>query len=412
MEQRLERRTFAPGASVFREGEPGDCAYVIERGRVEITALRGGRPMRLAVLGERELFGEMALVDDRVRSATATAVEETEVVVVPRERIREETRRADPLLHLLLRVTLDRLRATSSRVHPEPSPAEPAEAGREATETGPREASAAEPDRPDDAEYEAMRERALGRLRLEQELRRAPEAEELELWYQPIVALADRSVAGFEALLRWRHPARGLLAPGDFVPAAEETGAIVPIGGWVLERACAELSGMARDGSGEPAYLTVNLSARQLAEPRLVERLAETLEATGAPAERLVLEITESALMDDPEAARGILTRIRDLGVRLFLDDFGTGYSSLSYLHRFPLAGVKLDRSFVASMLSDPVSSKIVRAVAGLARQLELGAVAEGIEEEAQAAALAELGFEHGQGYLFARPRPHLELGG
>lgn len=408
----LERAVFPPATSVFREGEPGDCAYVIERGRVEITALRSGRPVRLAVLGERDLFGEMALVDDRVRSATATAVEETEVVVIPRDRIREEMRRADPLLHLLLRISLDRLRETSSRLGPGPSFAGLGGAAREPAGSGPGEVPAGEPARSGDAEYEAMRERALGRLKLEQELRRAPEAEELELWYQPIVALADRSVAGFEALLRWRHPARGLLAPGDFVPAAEETGAIVPIGGWVLERACAALSALARDGSGASGYLTVNLSARQLAEPRLVERLAETLEATGAPAERLVLEITESALMEDPEAARGTLTRIRDLGVRLFLDDFGTGYSSLSYLHRFPLAGVKLDRSFVASMLSDPVSSKIVRAVAGLARQLELGAVAEGIEEEAQAAALAELGFEHGQGYLFARPGPHLEPGG
>lgn len=385
----LERLVFPPGTPVFREGEPGDCAYVIERGRVEISALRGGQPVRLALLGERELFGEMALVDDRVRSATATAVEETEVVVVPRERIREETRRADPLLHLLLRVTLDRLRETSSRVGAEASAADA-------------------PDRPGDAEYEAMRERAIGRIKLEQELRRAPEAGELELWYQPIVALRDRSVAGYEALLRWRHPARGLLGPGELVPVAEETGAIVAIGRWVLERACTALAGLARDDSLPPAYLTVNLSPKQLAVPRLAEGLAETLRATGAPPERLVLEITESALMDDPDAARATLARVRDLGVRLFLDDFGTGYSSLSYLHRFPLSGVKLDRSFVASMLDDPASAKVVRAVAGLARQLELGAVAEGIEEEAQAAALAELGFEHGQGYLFARPGPDL----
>ncbi|HSL83646.1 MAG TPA: EAL domain-containing protein [Thermoanaerobaculia bacterium] len=384
----LERLVFPPGTPVFREGEPGDCAYVIERGRVEITALRGGRPVRLALLGERELFGEMALVDDRVRSATATALEETEVVLVPRERIREETRRADPLLHLLLRVTLDRLRETSSRVGPEPA--------------------TAAPDRPGDAEYEAMRERAIGRIKLEQELRRAPATGELELWYQPIVALAERSVAGYEALLRWRHPARGLLGPGELVPVAEETGAIVGIGRWVLETACAALAGLAADGSGPGVYLSVNLSAKQLAEPRLAEHLAETLRATAAPPERLVLESTESALMDDPDAARATLARLRDLGARLYLDDFGTGYSSLSYLHRFPLSGVKLDRSFVASMLGDPASAKVVRAVAGLAHQLELGAVAEGIEEEAQAAALTELGFEHGQGYLFARPGPDL----
>lgn len=389
----MEHIVFPAGTPVFREGEPGDCAYVIERGRVEITSLRSGRPVRLAVLGERELFGEMALVDDQMRSATATAVEETEVVLISRERVKAELQRSGPLLHLLLRVSLERLRSTNRRILPQ--------------RLGPESAELPEPDILD-AEYEATWDRAIRRLKLEQELRRALGKGELELRYQPIVGLGDRSVAGFEALLRWRHPELGVLPPAGFVPVAEETGLIAPMGLWVLEEACSALGGLSWNGESPAPYVTVNLSPRQLVDGRWLDRLPEVLSSHGVEPKRLVLEITESALMEDPESARETLVRVCDQGVRLFLDDFGTGYSSLSYLNRFPIAGVKLDRSFVSSLSSDPASLKIARAVAGLARQLELATVAEGIEEETQAAVLAGLGFENGQGYLFGRPQERM----
>ncbi len=393
----FEHHVFPPGTPIFREGEPGDRAYVIERGRVEISSLRAGRPVRLAVLGESDLFGEMALVDGEVRSATATAVEETEVVVLTPERVQSELHRADPLLHMLLRVTLDRLRSTNRRVQTPRAGAAPAagrgggkEAAGEAADGAGREFRA----------LQEVRDQAIRRIKLEQELGKALGDGSLALHYQPIVSLDDRSIAGFEALLRWRHPDRGLLPPSTFIPLAEETGLIVPIGLWVLEEACAAIAAI----EGPGTYVTVNLSPRQLADPRLAERLPEILAAAGAPPERLVLEITESALMEDPEAARDTLERVSELGVRLFLDDFGTGYSSLSYLHRFPIDGVKLDRSFVAAMLTDPSSLKIVRTVSVLAGELDLATVAEGIEQEEQAAALAEIGFQNGQGFLFAHP--------
>lgn len=392
----VERIVFSAGTPIFREGEPGDCAYVIERGRVEITALRSGRPVRLAVLGERELFGEMALVDDQVRSATATALVETEVVQVSRERVKAELQRADPLLRLLLRVTLDRLRTTSRRIFTH------------RPEQGVTDSQGPEPVDPD---YEATRDLAIRRIRLEQELRRALGRGELRLDYQPIVSLGDRSVTGYEALVRWRHPERGDIPPSGFVPLAEETGLIQPMGLWVLEEACAAIAELPWDAAARVPYVTVNLSPRQLVDATWSERLPEILESYGVAPERLVLEITESALMEDPESARRTLSSLRDQGIRLFLDDFGTGYSSLSYLNRFPIAGVKLDRSFVASMASEPTSGKIVRAVAVLARQLDLATVAEGIEEEGQAAALATLGFDHGQGFLFGRPAARMDGG-
>jgi len=394
MTSSVERIVFPPGTPVFREGEPGDCAYVIERGRVEITSLRSGRPVSLAVLGARELFGEMALVDDQVRSATATAVEETEVVLVSRERVKAEIQRADPLLHLLLRVTLERLRSTNRRILTQRLGQSPEELD--------------EPYAPD-AEYEATRDQAIRRIKLEQELRRALGSGELELRYQPIVSLGSRRVTGYEALLRWRHPERGVIPPSGFVPLAEQTGLIEPMGLWVLEEACTAISRLPAERDDGAPYVTVNLSPRQLLDARWSDRLPEMLSSRCVAPERLVLEITESALMDDPETARETLVRVRDRGVRLFLDDFGTGYSSLSYLNRFPISGVKLDRSFVASLASEPASLKIARAIAVLAQQLELATVAEGIEEEAQAGTLADLGFENGQGYLFGRPRERMD---
>lgn len=398
----FEHHVFPPGTPIFREGEPGDCAYVIERGRVEISSLRNGKPVRLAVLEESDLFGEMALVDGEVRSATATAVEETEVVLLTPERVQKELHRADPLLHLLLRVTLNRLRSTNQRVSPlrpasrdsaKPPPGDPGELG-----AAPRP----DPECREGQEFRALqdlRDQAIRRIKLEQELGKALGNGSLALRYQPIVSLHDRSIAGFEALLRWQHPERGLLPPSMFVPLAEETGLIAPIGLWVLEEACSAIAAV--DGS---PYVTVNLSPRQLGDTQLLERLPEILQTTGAAPEQLVLEITESALMENPDAARETMASLAELGVNLFLDDFGTGYSSLSYLNRFPISGVKLDRSFVAAMLTDPSSLKIVRSVSVLAGELDLRTVAEGIEEEAQAAALAELGFEHGQGFLFAEP--------
>jgi len=380
---------------LFREGEPGDRAYVIERGLVEITALWQGEPVRLAVLGDRDLVGEMALVDDQVRSATATALEETEVVVVTRERMRRELEGANPLLEVLLRGTLERLRTTSGMVLSQPGEVPPEGA-----------AEAQRPPHAPDLRYDALRSSALRRLKIEQQLRRAPERGELSLRYQPIVSLADGSTVGYEALVRWLHPEHGLLSPDEFIPIAEESEAIHVLGLWVMEEACRALAESANNGGAGPAppYVAVNVSASQLTDGLLLDRLPGIFAESGLDPRRLVVEVTESVLIENPETARCELERIRDLGARVFLDDFGTGYSSLSYLHRFPIAALKLDRSFVHSMLDDRRSRQIVHAIGSLAAQLGLSTVAEGIEEEAQAAALRDAGFEWGQGFGLAEP--------
>jgi diguanylate cyclase (GGDEF)-like protein len=253
----------------------------------------------------------------------------------------------------------------------------------------------------------SMNDQTMERLDLENDLRRALERGQLRLHYQPIVALADERIVGFEALVRWQHPTRGLVAPLAFIPMAEETGLIVPLGRWVLETACRQAARWRRSvGPNDPGpFVSVNLSARQFIQADLVEDVAAVLAATGLEPAALELEITESVVMDQSEIGIRALRRLRDLGVRLVLDDFGTGYSSLAYLKHLPLDMIKIDRSFVMG-LDQSADRSIVDAVITLAHGLGIGVVAEGIETRAQADRLRASGCDLGQGYLFARPTP------
>jgi diguanylate cyclase (GGDEF)-like protein/PAS domain S-box-containing protein len=255
---------------------------------------------------------------------------------------------------------------------------------------------------------EAMRDESTERLLLENALRRAPERGELRALYQPIVRLVDGTMVAAEALVRWVHPERGLLEASQFVPLAEETGIIVPVGGWVLEEACRQAATW--PGNGDAPAVSVNLSARQLSRPDLVDLVAHALRESGLNPDRLWLEITESVLMEDADTAVAALERLRALGAHLSVDDFGTGYSSLAYLRRFPVDSLKVDRSFVAGLGQDPEDSAIVEAVVSMAHSLHLSVVAEGVETLEQLTRLRELGCELAQGFYFAAPVPSSAL--
>ncbi len=245
---------------------------------------------------------------------------------------------------------------------------------------------------------------AVARLTLENELRRAAEEESLSMAYQPIVSLESGQVLGFEALVRWEHPTRGHVSPAVFVPIAEETGLIVTIGQWVLRQACRQLAQWQTEAGGRRLFVSVNLSRRQLGSPDLMRQIAAAIEESGVRPEQVKLEITESAVMQDPEQSVAVLKRIRQMGLELHMDDFGTGYSSLSCLHRFPLNGLKIDRAFVDNVNERRDYAAVVNAIVSLAHNLGIQLVAEGVETADQIVLLQAMGCDQAQGFYFARP--------
>lgn len=254
-----------------------------------------------------------------------------------------------------------------------------------------------------------MRERALERMQLEADLEHAIRDGQLVLHYQPEIDLVTGRIVGFEALVRWQHPERGIVMPGEFIDLAEETGLILPLGDWGIREACRQVMAwrkLINETSPKNALdlrVSVNLSAKQFGRPGLVGRVAEILESTAMPASDLRLEVTESSLMSNPDTAQTTMQGLQRLGVGLHMDDFGTGYSSLNHLHRYPFDTLKIDRSFVQE-ISQKNSSEIVRTILDLARSLDMEVVAEGIETAEQAERLQSLGCHLGQGYYYARP--------
>ena len=255
----------------------------------------------------------------------------------------------------------------------------------------------------------SMLEAAQERLRLESELRVALDHQELEVFYQPIVSLAEARLCGFEALLRWHHPRRGLVSPAEFIPTAEDTGLIVPIGNWVLAEACRQLRAWEQEFPGSAGLtVSVNLSARQCMQPGLVDDVRRILETAGVAPPRVKLEITEGVVLENSDAVARVLHDLRALGVQLGLDDFGMGYSALSYLQRFPFQTIKIDRAFVSGM-QEGGNTEIIRAIVSLAAGLSMNVTAEGVETLEQMNRLKELACEFGQGFYFHRPLPHDE---
>jgi diguanylate cyclase (GGDEF)-like protein/PAS domain S-box-containing protein len=254
--------------------------------------------------------------------------------------------------------------------------------------------------------YDAeMRASTVARLQLEAELRRAIEREEFQNYYQPIVSLDTGRIMGFEALVRWKHPTRGLVSPAEFIPIAEETGLILPLGQRVLREACRQMCvWQGRFPDYLPLIISVNISRRQFTQPDLIDQIIQILQETSLPAASLKLEITEGMVMADPASIVSQLSQLKSLGVKLSIDDFGTGYSSLSCLHRFPLDTLKIDRSFVCRMRVDEENREIVHTILTLAHNLGLDVTAEGVETVEQLDLLRTLGCEHGQGYYFSRP--------
>ena len=250
-----------------------------------------------------------------------------------------------------------------------------------------------------------MRDNAFTRSELERDLPNALERGEIKLHYQPILSLSNGKLTGFEALARWQHPTRGLIAPAEFIPIAEESGFIIPLGQWILREACRQILEWQIQFSATPPFtISVNLSAKQFVQPDLISQVTQALQETGLDARSLKLEITESVLMDDPGSGTALLEQLRSLGIGVEIDDFGTGYSSLSRLERLPINALKIDRSFVSKLGVGGGGTGIIRTIMALAHELGMEVIAEGVESAEQLVMLQDLGCEYGQGYLFSKP--------
>ena len=256
----------------------------------------------------------------------------------------------------------------------------------------------------------SMHEQMLDQLELENDLRRALQAGQFQLHYQPIVSLEDRALVGFEALMRWRHPQRGMISPARFIPLAEELGLITSLGNWAIERACRQLAQWQQQFTAPRLSVAVNVASQQLTDGTIVQRLDRAMQATQLWPGTLKLELTENSLIDSSKATRDTLHELHSRRVPLCLDDFGTGYSALSYLHRLPLSTIKIDRSFVGQVGADRMNANLLRGILDLAKGIHLDVIAEGIETETQLDLLRGMGCETGQGYLFSKPLPAAEI--
>jgi EAL domain-containing protein (putative c-di-GMP-specific phosphodiesterase class I) len=374
------RIELLPGQVLFREGDAPTTAFLIESGSLRITAQRAGAPMVLSDLGPGALVGEMAVLDDSPRSATATALADCVLTPIDRAQFAERLQTADPVVRALLLSQLSRYRTalatfaggkTHAATTAEPMP------GVEAAS-------------------------ALDKIRLESQLREALERNELEIRLQPILEIGSHRLAGFEALTRWSHSDRGAVSPADFIALAEETSLIVPVGEYVLREVCSTLRRLG-DATPQKLFIALNVSGRQLEDADFVERILTQVRAHGVEPAQLKLEITESLVLDYGKVAT-LIEHSHRAGMKVALDDFGTGYSNLGHLHKLAFDTLKLDQSFVRQ-LSDPRCLAIVRAVIGMAAALGCDMVAEGVETAEQLAQLQTLGCQYAQGYLVGKPQ-------
>jgi EAL domain-containing protein (putative c-di-GMP-specific phosphodiesterase class I) len=369
---------FKAGDLIFAEGDAPTGAYLIESGRIEISTTQLGEPRVLGVLGPGMLLGEMAVLDDSTRTASARAVTDCRLTPIDKAQFAERLAAADPVVRSLLMSQLTRYRSALATLTGDAS-----EVGQVA------------PVQPDDAF-------ALDKIRLESELRAAIERKELEVRLQPIEEIVSGRIAGYEALVRWQHPERGAVSPAEFIRLAEETSLILPIGDYVLERVCDMLVELRKRGRKPLPFIAANLSGRQIDDPGLVARILDLLRSRDLPPDRLKLEVTESLVMDHARIGE-LLARCHAVGMPVALDDFGTGYSNLGPLLTLNFDQIKLDGSFIKA-LDRPRGVAMVGVIVNMARALDCDLVAEGVETREQREILHKLGCRYAQGWLVGKP--------
>jgi EAL domain-containing protein (putative c-di-GMP-specific phosphodiesterase class I) len=372
------------GAVLFREGDPPTTGFLLESGEIEVTIRIRGQPIVLSRLRGGDILGEMGVFDGAPRSATATAMSDCVLLPIDGNQISERLDKADPIIRALLEGQVRRYRGAIQAIR------------------GVESLDAIEPDTPTGSS-------AGDKFRLEAQLREALASDGLDVRYQPIRHVASGRIAGYEALVRWNHPDRGPVSPLQFVGLAEESQLIVPLGEYVFDTACRAVRSLQDAGVSPLPFIAVNVSARQLEHPGLIERVVERVEAAAVPRGSLKVEITESQALDHALVGAAIELCHRH-GIAVALDDFGTGYSHLSQMHALAFDTLKIDQAFSRSMLDNPRAMAIVEAIVHMARALGADVVVEGIETEEMLEALRRLGCDYAQGYLVGRPQTLGEL--
>ncbi|MEL7544785.1 MAG: EAL domain-containing protein [Pseudomonadota bacterium] len=376
------------GEVLFCENEPAESAFLIESGLFEISVRRNGEKFVVAEIGPGEILGELAVLIGGRRSATVTALKKSVIQKVDADQFRNRVMDLDPVMRMLIETVMKRLNKTLQKI--ERASGTPCNV----YDVGPNFAP-----------------EALASLKLENDIALALTRGEMRVHYQPIVHLQTGMLCGFEGLVRWQHPERGLLSPSEFIPTASESMLIRQITSFCLKQICADLprlrtACLRNVGNVSPVVVNLNITGRDLEAGMFVEELGEALKTHGLPGKALTVEITESSLMLDTAMAVRVLNEIKALGTGVAIDDFGTGYSSMSHLVRLPASLLKIDRSFVAGLFTNDQSRKIVVMLLELARQLGMNTVSEGIETPEDYAFLAKNGSRFGQGFLFSRPVP------
>ena len=434
--------TFDTDEYIFKEGDPGDCAYIIENGMIEVSLDKDGRKLVMATLTKGDILGEMAIIDREVRTASARAIVPTAVTAIPLDYVSQKIEQSDPTVRMFLRLAMARYRDMNARLR---QVFESLSLGQDEAASDPFTSSTMElknvvsqfaemqkridsavtkPANPDGGSLFGEKTLEVTKLLVTEEklLQSALKKREFLLHYQPIIELSSNRIVGCEALVRWKHPSGELLLPSRFIDQVENSGLIIDLGYWIAEQAC-EFQGRLFNDFQHDIFMSINLSGKQFDDQFLVPSLADIMDKTGARRERVKFEITESLLLDNPELATQSLHQLKETGAKLAIDDFGTGYSSFSYLHRFPFDTLKIDRVFISAMSRSEKSNQIVRSLVNLSHDLGMDVVAEGIETEEEAGLMCQYKTEYGQGFYFSRPinetefvkllrRPQIELAG
>lgn len=387
------KRSFEAGEIIMRQGDTGDCAYLIEDGMVEIIIEKpDGRIQHVGTRGPGALIGEMAIVDSAPRTATVRALKPCKMLEITKDDFTNRLTGADPVMQMIMQVILTRYRDTITR----------ADILYDSGSFPPPELL--EQDATDRADvFEA--------IKIANEFETAMDRDELSLHYQPIVEMNTGRIVGFEALMRWHHPEMGFISPATFIPIAEKNGLIVRASRWAMGEACRALSRIEQHiGATRELSMSVNFSSTDFASENFTDHLYNIISESDVSPQQIQLEITERLLIQQPDNAKAVLQMCRDAGMSIAIDDFGTGYSSLNYLYYFPIDTLKVDQSFVRAMHRDERSKELVKSIIGLGKNMKMSIIAEGVETLEEAQLLQTMGCDKVQGYYFAKPMPEQEL--